>query len=299
MRTRTEPPWVVLILILVAGLVPRASATSGLKLEHPESRELVALVARAVELVEGRGMEVACGELKRQDGPWLEADSYVFVLTADGTSLCHPARPALEGRNLEELHDPDDRPILQLMLEQLADGSEDGWIHYLWPRPEDSVLSWKSTYLRRAEGVQGRELIVASGVYRLPVEKLFVVERVEAAAKLLAARGRQAFSTLRDRASGFIFLDTYVYVMSMDQVMLVNPAFPRMEGERVGEVEDTGGRRPADEILALLAERDSGWVSYRWPRPGERRPARKEAYVRKIRLGDEDVVVAAGIYLED
>ena len=50
---------------------------------------------------------------------------------------------------------------------------------------------------------------------------------------------------------------------------------------------------------ALLAQTEEGWVSYLWPRPGDQRASRKEAYVRKVSSGGRELVVGAGIYLSD
>ena len=290
MKSRTLTAFLSL-LALAAGL-------PAVELEPPESRRLVDLVTRAAELFGERG-PAACAEFKREGGEWRRGDAYVFVIDMEGEAVCHPAKPDLEGRNILEIRDPDGKPVVQLFLRQLARGSEDGWVHYLWPRPGGTVLGWKSTYVRRASAA-GVDYIVGSGAYDLEMEKAFVVDRVEEAAALLAADGRAAFDVLRDKAGGFLFLDAYVFVMDAGGVMRVNPAFPEMEGQPALDIEDQEGTFPGREMLDLLESQEEGWVSYYWPRPdGSRaKAARKEAFVKKVRLGDDVLVVGAGVYLD-
>ncbi len=280
------------------GLLTLAAGLSAVELEHAESRRLVDSVTRAAELFGQRGPE-ACAEFKREGGEWRRGDAYIFVIDMEGQTVCHPAKPDLEGRNILEIRDPDGKPVVRLFLRQLAGGSEEGWVHYLWPRPGETVLGWKSTYVRRTSAA-GSDYIVGSGVYDLEMEKAFVVDRVGEAVELLAAEGRSAFDVLRDKAGGFLFLDAYVFVMDAGGVMLVNPAFPEMEGQPALDIEDQEGTSPGREMLKLLESREEGWVSYYWPRPDGTRAkaAQKEAFVKKVRLGEDVLVVGAGVYLD-
>ena len=284
----------VAVLAALSAIDPGLAAV---ELERPESRRLVDFVTRAAALVAERG-PAACEELKHEGGEWRRGDAYVFVIDTDGEAVCHPSKPGLEGRNILEIRDPDGKPVVQLFLRQLAGGSEDGWVHYLWPRPGETVLGWKSTYVRRTAAPSGVDYVVGSGAYDLAMEKAFVVDRVEEAVELLAAEGRAAFDVLRDKAGGFLFLDAYVFVMDAGGVMRVNPAFPEMEGQPALDIEDQEGTFPGREMLDLLETEEEGWVSYYWPRPdGSRaKAAQKEAFVKRVRVGDELLVVGAGVY---
>lgn len=285
------------VLALVFFLVSAVGA-GGSELEHQASRDLVAFVARAADLVSQQGT-AACKAFSEEGGEWLEGERYVFVLDMTGTAICHPGQPILEGRNLSEVRDPDGKPIMKLILRQLERGGEEGWVHYLWPRPGQSVLGWKSTYVRRASAPDGTVMIVASGAYGLTLEKAFVIDRVNEATELLERDGRAAFDVLRDKAGGFLFYDAYVFVMSTEGVMLVNPPQTELEGTPVLDVEDREGVRPGQAMLELLSTEREGWVSYLWPRPGDQKPSRKEAFVKKVKVGEEEMVVGAGIYHAD
>lgn len=292
MRFAPQPAIVVSLALLGAVAVAAAPMPEP---EHPETRELMALVTRAASLWEEKGA-AACADFKQEGSPWLQGETYVTVVDFSGRTLCHPARPSFEGRDPVEIRDPDGKPIVELMVRQLASGAAEGWVHYLWPRRGETLLRWKSTYLRRAKDPTAGEVIVGSGAYELPPEKLFVVDRVEEAAELLAKDGRAAFPTLRDKAGGFVFYDQYVFVMSWAGVMLFHPALPELEGRDVLGIRDDAGVFPGQAILAALADRESAWVSYHWPRPGDERPSSKETYVRKVVVGGETWVAASGLY---
>ncbi len=288
----------LVLLLAWYALLALPQGAAAVEPEHQETRNLMDFVTRAASLFEQDGI-AACKEFKRPGGAWLLGDAYIFVFDMEGKSVCHPARPSLEGHRLIELRDPDGKPIIELFIRQLEDGGPDGWVHYLWPRPGQKVLTWKSSYIRRARSPDdGADYIVGGGLYQMAMEKFFVVDRVEEAAELLAEEGTDAFSTLRDKAGGFIFLDAYVFVMSLEGVELVNPAFPELEGRSVLEIQDRTGKFPAREMLRLLENRDVGWVDYYWPRPNEERPSHKDAFVKKVRVGEEVLIVGAGVYYD-
>jgi signal transduction histidine kinase len=73
-----------------------------------------------------------------------------------------------------------------------------------------------------------------------------------------------------------------------------------MEGQAALDIEDQEGTSPGREMLRLLESEEEGWVSYYWPRPdGSRsKAAKKEAFVKEVLLGDELLVVGAGVYLD-
>ncbi len=288
---KTSPLIVVSLLFLLIC----AANLGAQEAQYLETRRLIDLVSRATELFEQRGHE-ACAAFKEPDSEWLHDDVYVFVLDFGANAQCHPT---LEGRNLSEFRDADGRPIMELMLRQLRNGGSEGWVHYLWPRPGETVQGWKSTYLRRATCPEhDAEVIVAAGAYGLQLEKIFVVDRVEEAARLLAKEGEAAFDTLRSKSGGFLFYDAYVFVMTDEGTMLAHPATPELEGRSVLDVRDPDGVYPGREMLAALEDAESGWVEYFWPRPGDSEPIFKETYVRKVLTDAGVLVVGSGVYLD-
>ena len=279
--------------------VPLPAAADAYPPEHAETRELVAFVDAAVAAVEARGVEAACKEFHTDGSSWLDGEAYVFVNDLEGRSLCHPANPSLEGRSLLDLRDPHGKPVVQSFQRETEDDGA-GWVHYLWPRPGAGTnFHWKTSYVRRAAAPDRGEVIVGSGRYQMPMERLFVVEQVDDAVALLAARGEAAFPELRDEAGGFRFYDSYVFVMDDEGVHRVNAGFPEHEGRNMLDFTDENGKQIGREMVALLAGQESGWVDYMWPRPGDDPASKKSSYVRKVTLpGGETMIVGAGIYTD-
>jgi signal transduction histidine kinase len=291
------------LLAGVATLAPLAAAAAAADAayppEHAATRELMDLVGDAAALISEKGVDGACAELRQADSRWFHGETYVFVNDMVGNSLCHPAKPSLEGRTLLDLRDPHGKPIVQSFLREVKEDGE-GWVHYLWPRPGAGMtFHWKTSYVRVAETPDGGEVIVGSGVYQMPMERMFVVEQVDDAAALLRDKGEEAFPVLRDEASGFLFYDSYVFVMDESGVHLVNAGFPQREGQNMLDFADEDGKVVGREMQALLETKEAGWVEYMWPRPGDEPASRKASYVRKVTMPDgRTVVVGAGLYVE-
>jgi len=285
---------------LSVGLTTMASvmALQAAELPAPEydvTKELIHLVSEATELVEAEGVEAACAEF-REPGRWFQGDSYVFMLDLEGKSLCHPARPALEGQPLIELKDPQGKPIVQSFLREVEGDGDGGWVHYLWPQPDRLTFYWKTSYVRKVSIPGGGEVVVGSGLYEMPMERFFIVEQVNDAVDLIQEDKDAAFALLRDRTTGFVFYDSYVFVLDSAGRMLVNAGFPQLEGTDVSEVRDISGKLLMSEMMSASDQSGHGWVSYDWPRPGSTLPAPKSSFVRRVIVGDEVLLVGAGVY---
>ncbi|MGE5319327.1 MAG: cache domain-containing protein, partial [Hyphomicrobiaceae bacterium] len=133
--------------------------------QYEETRELVALVSDATELVAAKG-EAAFDDLRVAGSRWRQGETYVFVLDPEGTMLLHPD-PALEGRNALDLKDVNGKPIIRGLIEAAAalPDKPEGWYHYQWPVPGGLLPRWKSSYVRVAMAPSGKRYVVGSGVY--------------------------------------------------------------------------------------------------------------------------------------
>lgn len=267
--------------------------------EYPETRQLVALVNEAVELVERDG-EAAFGALRTPNSRWRRGETYVFVLDTEGNMLVH-ADPALEGKNQLALQDVNGRPIVRGLIEAATSRPEEprGWYHYQWPVPGGLLPRWKSSYVRLVVVPNGQRLIVGSGAYDDRMERAFVVDMVEDATAQVERLGQAAFPLFRDPTGRFMAKDAYVFVIDPAGTELVNPAFPNLEGRDLTGLRDAGGKPLVRDMLALVESRGSGWVDYMWPKPGESVSTRKSTYVSTARVGEKWLLVGAGVYLAD
>jgi len=279
--------------------VQRAVVTFERPYEHEETHALVALVNDATELIRVRG-EAAFAELAIAGSRWRHDDTYIFVLDPDGNMLVHPD-PTMEGQNQLELADVNGKPIIRgLIGAAMASPSKPGgWFHYQWPVPGGLFPRWKSTYVRLVQAPSGKTFVVGSGMYNERMERAFVVDAVTNAVELLEARGPAAFPLLRDPKGPYIAKDAYVFVMDLDGIELVNPAFPSLEGQNIREFKDTHRRPVIREMIELVQTRGSGWIDYMWPKPGDSVSTQKSAYVCRAQLGAKPVVVGCGVYLAE
>jgi signal transduction histidine kinase len=267
--------------------------------EYPETQALVSLVNDAATLVETLG-EAALDTLRSPGSRWRQEETYVFVLDTEGNMLVHPDA-ALEGRNQLGLEDVNGRPIIRGLLHAatMLPEKPQGWYHYEWPVPGGLLPRWKSSYVRLVATPSGRRYVVGSGVYNDRMEKAFVVDIVRAAVGQIEQLGEAAYPLFRDRTGPFMAKDAYVFVIDPGGVDLVNPAFPNLEGRNLLDVKDTQGKALIREMLEVVGARDSGWVDYMWPKPGESVSTLKSAFVRKARVGGKWLLVGCGVYLAD
>ena len=263
------------------------------------TRKLVALVKDAASLVQVKG-EDAFKDFRIPKSRWRQGETYIFVLDADGNMLVHPD-PELEGKNQMELKDINGKPIIRGLIgaaTSFADKQE-GWYHYEWPVPGGLLPRWKSSYVKLVKTTSGKSFIVGSGMYNNRMEKGFVIDVVKDAVGLIEKDGTGAFKIFHDPTSPFIAKDAYIFVVDMNGVELVNPAFPSLEGRNVLDVKDTRGKQLVREMLRLVQTKGSGWVDYMWPKPGESVSTLKSTYVSKAKIGEKWVLVACGVYLAD
>jgi signal transduction histidine kinase len=280
-----------LILYFVASLVTTQVFADT---EHSAS-ELISFVREAANLIEKEG-EAAFPKFRDPGGEWFEGDSYVFVWGLDGIRHVFPPDTTGEGENMRELKDINDKPIGQWFIARASSANGEGWIHYQWPRPGEIFPVWKSTYVRRAISPAGNTYLVGSGRYNMPLDRAFVVDIVEEAARMLNELGRAGFARLRDDSDKFIFMDTYVFVVALNGIEYVNPAFPNLEGRNLLDYKDAAGNFLVQEMIDKTEGAANAWVEYFWPRPGSGEAVKKLAYVRRSDVDGETMVIGAGLY---
>jgi hypothetical protein len=262
-------------------------------------QSLVSRVEAAAAEVRTRG-EDAFAAFRRRGAPWFEGESYIVVLGSDGRSVVYPPDLRGEGLNYREFQDLGGKPFGRQILAVAESPSGRGWVHYQWRRPiaGDRRPVWKATYVERVTAPSGRTYLVLSGLYELPMVKAFVVDAVESAAVLLQREGRAAFEALRDPLGPFFYQDTYMFVLDRNGTLLLNPAFPALEGRSLLSWPDPAERAIAAASLKAVLRDGSTWTTYSWPRPSASKlPERKTTYLRRVVApGGEVLIVGSGLY---
>lgn len=125
-----------------------------------------------------------------------------------------------------------------------------------------------------------------------------VVDTVDKASRLVAAKGAPAFQELR----GLRFMngEGYVVISDMDQICLLNPIAPAFEGKDMTALQGAEGKFFVTEMTSMAKTRDSGWISYAWMHPATKEIAQKCLYYQKVTMpGGKVVLVQAGYYGTD
>jgi len=292
---------IVLLVTVLAGVrLDRALGAENRPVYmYEDTRRLVALVEEAARLVEQKG-EQAFAEFRVRDSKWFNERLYLFIYDIDGINLFHAEQPEFIGKNLMPLGDMDGKPILLFITDigRKPEKDASGWVFYLWPDKNQLNPLWKSSYIRKVVWPGHKAILVGSGMFNIKTERYFVQEKVKAAAELLQKFGKNfAFEEFRNRASPFVFLDTYIFVLDTQGRALVDPARPNITGRDLSNFRDAVGVPTMREVLDKLQRSDDVWVQYLWPRPGAATPSRKLMYARKVKVGTETLIVGSDFFL--
>jgi signal transduction histidine kinase len=293
LRTLITRRSITSIILLMALAGPAYASKAATAYDYSDTREVVDLVQVAAKMLATQGM-AAFNEFDKPGSRWRHDTTYVYVFTADGDCLFNSGQPGLVGKNLATYRDVGGRPVVQDLMNIAAspDPHADGWIFFLFQ--EGNVLTpvWKIAYNAKTILPDGRIVVVGSGRSSLKMERSFVINRVEEAAKLLEVTDRDAaFKVIADPASHFNFLGSYVFVLDLQGHTLVDPSFPTMPGRDLSGMTDAIGRPYVQELLSKLAVGDTASTMFFWRANPNDVPQRKAIYARKVSAGGTEYIV--------
>ncbi len=128
--------------------------------ESGTKAEAIAMVKRVQERFKRDGPEATFAAVTGGDPAFHDRDLYPFIYRMNGVNVAHGARPALVGKNLANIKDPDGVPLIRLMIQVTSEKSS-GWIDYKWPNPITNKIEDKTSYVEKMG-----EFFVGVGVYR-------------------------------------------------------------------------------------------------------------------------------------
>ncbi len=259
--------------------------------------ELMDLVREAAAVVEKQG-EKAYADFRQRGSKWFHGDTYFFIWKSDGTRDFHAANPALEGQDGSSMVDVLGRRYGKMILDAVANPAGEGWVHYVYPEPDDIFPTWKSVFVKRVTFPSGKQHIIGCGIYNMQMDRAFIEDEVNHAAALVEEKGKDAFRQLRDRTGPFFFMDTYVFVDSPDGTELMNAGFPSLEGKNLRDRKDLNGKAVVKEEIDAAMKNGSAWLDLYWYKPGQNTPARKQTYVRRVQSGKDTYIVGSGVYMD-
>jgi signal transduction histidine kinase len=150
---------VALTVVALAACMPATAAKFGTK------DEAVAMVKRVQEMFKKEGPDATFKAVDDKSAKeFHDRDLYPFIYyrsgPKEGICVAHGAFPALIGKNLIGLKDPDGKYLIRALAD-IANGPGSGWVDYKWPNPITKRIEDKSSYVERMDGY-----FVGVGIYK-------------------------------------------------------------------------------------------------------------------------------------
>lgn len=272
--------------------------------QHQETRQLVGYVEQAARKFSREGRS-AFPDFRKRSRQWFHDDRYLFIFDKTGLLLFHPEEPELEGVNFFNFKDIDGKPFFRHMVEVVNESDRGaGWVHYLGRRRDHIFPEWKTSYVMKVQDRNGETYIIGSGLFSARLEKQFIEDLVDAAARQVEAKGISVLKTLNKKSNRFVFGDVMMIVLKMDGTVVIDPTVlsARDQNNQIGQrnlmdFRDSVGDYTFRDIIANMKVKDSVWVLFMWPKPGEIKPSKKTLYVRKVEVDGTSYLIGSGFFL--
>jgi len=131
-------------------------------LPSDQAKRIESLVNRAAALVEQRG-RAAFTEFRKHDSEWWFGDTYLFAYDDHLNVLLNPAFPKREGTNSHGEKDVNGKMFHDEFLKAVQTKGA-GWVDYVFPKPGQTQLSHKWSYVKgfKADGMAG---VIGAGFF--------------------------------------------------------------------------------------------------------------------------------------
>jgi len=121
-----------------------------------------------------------------------------------------------------------------------------------------------------------------------------VKANVDKAVEIINKEGKAGFE-----AAGKIRFckdEGYIYITDINGLMVMHPVAAHLVGKSVAAIKDPSGKLFFAEMIDKVKKQGSGWVPYKWPKPGQKTAADKCGYAKKATIDKVDYIVASGLY---
>ena len=277
------------------------------KYQYKETKEIVEMVETAVALINQYGEDVF-DSFRKKNSFWFKDNKYIFIDDMSGVEILNPAFPSLEGKNIIDLQDAWGKYMVKDYIREVykyGKNKPSGWFHFLWPRPDNGEITWKSTYVAKATTPEGMEYVVGSGGYDMKMEPEFMIDAVYDAINVIKRRGlEKALDIIAAKDEEFFYKDTNIFVVTDRAEELVNkvfPNFPNVKDEYLWQIQDIERKYVFKDIVNTVREKGQGWVLAAWYSKSEKsqRPEYIHFYVKGLQLKDKFLIIGTSAILED
>lgn len=117
---------------------------------------------------------------------------------------------------------------------------------------------------------------------------------LEKAVELIQKQGEDAYLELTDPDGPWVSDTWYIYINNFDGYNVAH-LNKKMIGKHFFAIRDVKGTAFFAELQRVaMSDAERGWVEFWWPKPGEKKPARKIGFV--IRIPEKRLWIGTGAY---
>jgi len=127
-----------------------------------QAKRIEAMVNRAAALVDTKG-KAAFSEFRTRNSEWWFDNTYLFVYDKDFNVLLNPAFSEREGTNVHGQKDINGKLFHDEFMSVVQTKGE-GWVDYMFPKPGQTQLTPKWSYVK-AVNIDGTPGLIGAGFY--------------------------------------------------------------------------------------------------------------------------------------
>lgn len=153
---------ILLMVLLQACLLLPVAALA----EEDATRAEIIEMCKKAEALLLTNKEAGIAEIAKPDGQFVWKNTYVFLMDFDGNMLAHPIIPQLTEKGpLFHVTDKNPKKPKMIFVEfvDIARDNGEGWLWYMWTKPNSREPADKFTYIRR---VGFTNMLVGAGIYK-------------------------------------------------------------------------------------------------------------------------------------
>jgi cytochrome c len=139
--------------------VGSASISSAWAEDYGTKDEAVALVKRAIALVNEVGLDTAKLQFMDRNGKFVDRDLYIIVVDTAGIRVAHGQNPKLVGKTFVDAVDVNGKEYGKDVM-RIAAGPGTGWVAYVFKDPITGKVLPKEVYVEKAG-----DYVYVAGVY--------------------------------------------------------------------------------------------------------------------------------------
>ena len=259
---------------------------------------LTNFVEEAVAYAHKNSQDEVIREFNNPNGTFSRNDLYIFAYGFNGTTLAHPYRHDLVGRDNINLTDVNGVPLIKNMISIAERGN--GFLYYVWSNPaHDNKDELKLTYVDKVDNAWW----LAAGTYLSNISADFsqasrnnLTRFVDSAVKYARENGKdRALKEFNDQNGTFFNGGLYVFAYDFNCSTLAAPTQPHLIGTNRFDFADPNGVRLIRD-MSDLAKGGRGFTYYVYPDPTRNMTERlKLSFVEKV---DDTWWLGAGIYTQ-